>query len=207
MRRVASGWCQQLCSPLVDIALFRLRTGMVLSTVLEETQERAELQREDVKLVVPNVYGEGDAALRLVTQQIEVLKEEVGKRCLPRIQKIVLQNFPRDFQITATRAHLLADPVQRLEGTSELADCGVLLFLPQKDTEPRAVARLLDLKLQGVEVERYGSVKYAQGFLQRVAIGQDALDVNNMKVELTVFYLVPQKFAFWGPPQVIRDGS
>ena len=34
-----------------------------------------------------------------------------------------------------------------------------------------------------------------------------ALDVNNMKVELTVFYLVPQKFAFWGPPQVIRDVS
>ena len=25
---------------------------------------------------------------------------------------------------------MLADPVQRLEGTSELADCGVLLFLP-----------------------------------------------------------------------------
>ena len=44
-------------------------------------------------------------------------------------------------------------------------------------------------------------------WLRGWAAASVALDVNNMKVELTVFYLVPQKFAFWGPPQVIRDGS
>jgi hypothetical protein len=40
---------------------------------------------------------------------------------------------------------------------------------------------------------------------QHLAIGQDALDVGNMKVEISVIYFIAQKLAFWGPPQVIRD--